>query len=65
MTPRRPIEPEAPAWLAATPASPCPCCGGEDGCSARVCGAYVRCLTTVSERPMLGGGWLHTRPVRR
>jgi hypothetical protein len=65
MTPRRPTEPGAPAWLAATPARPCPCCGAEDGCSARACGAYARCLTAVSERPMLGGGWLHTLPVRR
>jgi hypothetical protein len=38
---------------------PCPTCGGDEGCSMRDCGEYLRCMVTVSSRPILGGGWLH------
>ncbi len=37
---------------------PCPCCGDTAGCSLAPPG-YVRCRRVCSNRPFLGGGWLH------
>jgi hypothetical protein len=55
---------ESSEW---TPVSrPCPCriCGATEGCSNRIDGEFVRCLTQPAERPLVTGGWLHPVGVR-
>jgi hypothetical protein len=48
-----------PAWVEVSTARPCPCCGADSACSVGEDDDVVRCRRTVSQHPMLGGGWLH------
>jgi hypothetical protein len=40
-------------------ADPCPVCQATSGCTLLEDGEFIRCVTTISERPLVTGGWLH------
>jgi hypothetical protein len=48
-----------PQWLEVSVTGPCPLCGGISGCSLHERGEFVICREVVSDRPMVGSGWLH------
>jgi hypothetical protein len=54
---------ENPAWDEVGRAEPCPRCGATSGCSILENREFVRCLTVVSQWPVLTGGWLHALPA--
>jgi hypothetical protein len=54
---------ENPAWDECGRDEPCPQCGATGGCSILENREFVRCLTVVSQWPVLTGGWLHALPT--
>ena len=50
-------------WKAASASSPCPICGGEEGCQRHIDDDFASCFQEPSEWPLTNGGWLH-RVVR-
>jgi hypothetical protein len=50
------------AWVEVERNAPCPVCGEAARCSIHANGEFVRCMTLVSQRPVLAGGWLHPVP---
>ena len=46
-------------WREVSFAHPGPVCEATTGCTLLEDGAFIRCVTTISERPLLTGGWLH------
>jgi hypothetical protein len=46
-------------WREVSLADPCPACQATSGCTLLEDGEFIRCVTTLSERPLLAGGWLH------
>ena len=46
-------------WREVSFAHPCPVCQATTGCTLLEDGEFIRCVTTISERPLLTGGWLH------
>jgi hypothetical protein len=46
-------------WVEVSPACPCRVCGAVSACTLLECGEFVLCRRTISEWPMLDGGWLH------
>ena len=46
-------------WSEVSSAHPCPACQATSGCTLLEDGEFIRCVTTISERPVLTGGWLH------
>ena len=57
---RSPAAPvEAPEWIAVSAARPCPVCGATCRCSVQEDREFGRCFETVSDWPIVAGGWLH------
>ncbi len=46
-------------WLEVSLTDPCPACQATSECTRLEDGEFIRCVTTISERPLLTGGWLH------
>jgi hypothetical protein len=46
-------------WVEVSVAEPCRICGATRECTTVESGEFARCINTVSERPVLDGGWLH------
>jgi hypothetical protein len=46
------------AWVEVSTARPCPICGAVRQCLRLTSGDLVDCHQTVSDRPMVDGGWL-------
>ena len=46
-------------WLEVSPAEPCVVCGAISECTVLESREFARCSQTVSEWPVLDGGWLH------
>ena len=46
-------------WMDVSPACRCRICGALSECAMLESGDFVLCRQTISEWPMLGGGWLH------
>jgi hypothetical protein len=50
-------------WSDVSLAEPCRVCGAISGCMVLESREFVRCANTVSEWPVLDGGWLHRLDV--
>ena len=46
-------------WREVSALQPCPVCKATRDCSVMENGEFARCTTTVSQWPVLTGGWLH------
>jgi hypothetical protein len=46
-------------WTTATNTSPCPICGGDQGCKRHIDNTFASCAQQPSEWPLTDGGWLH------
>ena len=52
-------------WVDVGRETPCPCCGAVHGCGILTDGEFARCMTIISQWPIVAGGWLHMLEVRR
>lgn len=50
-------------WIEVSLAQPCQICGAVSGCTTMENGEFAHCSQTVSEWPVLDGGWLHRLAV--
>ena len=46
-------------WIEVSLAEPCPICDACSDCTRLQTGEFAHCTRTVSEWPVLDGGWLH------
>jgi hypothetical protein len=46
-------------WVEVSLSCPCTICGAVSECSTLEGDAFALCRHTISDWPMLGGGWLH------
>jgi hypothetical protein len=46
-------------WIDVSLGEPCSVCGGSSECMVLESYDFARCTRTVSEWPVLDGGWLH------
>jgi hypothetical protein len=50
-------------WVEVSLAQPCRVCGAISVCTILESGEFAHCSVTVSEWPVLDGGWLHRLDV--
>ena len=50
---------EQPEWVEVSLARPCRVCGAVSECTVLESEEFAHCIRTVSDRPVLDGGWLH------
>lgn|GEM_PF-3389477 len=46
-------------WQLVTMRSPCPVCGGSEGCATHEEDAFASCAKEPSDWPLTNGAWLH------